>query len=1838
MELKSALGLSLSRRDSVKLLNNTPGDKVMISISGNTITMISLGEPLSTTVMAYESLGGEGIGAIATHPTEPIFVVGINGSTPHLKFFRFTSYDTPVTLLCDVNAADYPETFSERNISCLSFNHTGSLLACIAGTPDFMFTVWGLTGLIPSIHEAETDGASVKLVHRVKAFSQEVYRVAFSDYVRDGPEEGSQALVTGGLGHIRFWQMASTFTGEKLLGKVGKFGALDISDTSGFVICPDEAVISGTEGGDVALWSGDQTIKLVLALSVDGDSHTPVHDGPVEVVQILNRKRDGTDTPTDPTVPGVKLPLGVESGDHILLTAAHDGTIRLWDLDTISLADPEGLFLIIQPLATIHVASPAQISSVTVLDSTYLIHDITGRVLETDVMDVRGSRATRCLLESHAGDVLLSIDPSGLVASGCGAGRLMVHAAVPTDDEPHRQCELITTETFNTPADPASGALALPNPITSLSWAPTDAFLDVAGPHLLVGHEDGQLRLMTMSDSRRGQGLAMACNSTAVTAGVLRPHAGSVIDMCFIKGQNQLATISSDGTLFIFESSPDPTDPTRPALEPVGYITLPPVHDAPYRILSPEAGGVMGREFIHVVGKAGTVWSVDVGRSIPSVADERHRKTFDLLAGLSEPDAKDVVTTSTIALPHVDLPLLDKKAVVGRLLEQEKKRVAAERQAAIGDKRFAALEEEEELDIDALTTAIQAEPDTPPPFTVKDARWRSGFGFDLTVAVSESPGEFGKSELSAARAAVRSSVVYALDMRPARAIGPDSTQPAEPAIITATVPEDIAELKAVTIQTTPTPAPIHPAAITRMTSGENRFIVVLPSGDVGVQSAGVLTTSPAHSKGFPVTSCAAGSDGVCMTMLTADASGAVMVTGTSEPAPSEISLPASGPSFTEKDWTAPPAPKDEEEVGLTLQAALERRNMSERERAAERIKAETIRAVERLRARFKEATEHDSHLTPAPATEGAMDVDPSMRDIVADEEAAHIAQAQAEARWHLEHARLHMTKVLDATADLECDARTLRSFNMESSVGSFRLHRLAPETSAALDELGCDDVDGDEADDEADESTDDTTESRPSTAVPSEGATSRQATPVPEALSKVEERKARRAERKAKMDRLLAEEPKDGTHDPDDVAAIENARVNTGTWPLKTSAEYVVPEGERVDTTAKRRQLLLLERSVHDIKSEFNASFIETLKMKHSIVHAAEEARAQLEAMRGVAHAVVDIAPSLADTAAALSTLPDELGPLVLHSDEVSPDPTVAPGRITVITLKTKLKEIRRAEVIAERKKAASTAGGFGGLKKTVEEGAEEVTDADLGNLTTPWDHLPDDTELDAVTMTVVDRADAGTHPTHPTPRLPAFIPPADRALIINNMLLVRQRLVADIIARAQAFDVVVHRLHCDRARLTADLTQATMTALRLHQEVALLQEFERADRTLNERLAKERSSQSDIQTELAELAERLQSRTAEADDIAAREAALNERLEDLIGTGETGQYADTLRKLFNKRVTKYDDGESESEDYDNIGDSDLDLSDSDVEIICPPGCSAELFDQVSDLRLERSALADEKAAMLTFAHGLNTKRNGLLKQEKLAVTNIAKTLDEINRFQTEKLAKLNVLPAAVPLQLSQVFLDPAQLATENFESVTIFPGDGINILQSRIVGHKARIAELKREGVALGKERGQLTKELQRLAMTLESEEERKLAGQMLKFGRKVDLERLDSLSINDKAIAIQRTIAETRARAKQREEELRAQLIHAKDELTATRARNTVVLKEQGELTDTSHQMEGTLRKMEQKPAGGFDSSHKQDMIDIKRLRSQLVQATDETEHLRAEINVLSRKSGYLYTQADQ
>lgn len=134
-----------------------------------------------------------GIGAISVHPSKKYFAVAEKGTWPNIYIYEFPSLKLYRVI----------RKGTERSYSCINFSGSGDMLASVGSDPDFLLTVW--------------EWKQEQMILKSKAFSQEVYRVNFSQF-------NEKWITTSGTGHIRFWRIASTFTGMKLKGDIAKFG------------------------------------------------------------------------------------------------------------------------------------------------------------------------------------------------------------------------------------------------------------------------------------------------------------------------------------------------------------------------------------------------------------------------------------------------------------------------------------------------------------------------------------------------------------------------------------------------------------------------------------------------------------------------------------------------------------------------------------------------------------------------------------------------------------------------------------------------------------------------------------------------------------------------------------------------------------------------------------------------------------------------------------------------------------------------------------------------------------------------------------------------------------------------------------------------------------------------------------------------------------------------------------------------------------------------------------------------------------------------------------------------------------------------------------------------------------------------------------------------------------------------------------------------------------------------------------------------------------------------------------------------------------------------------
>nr|AAS21445.1 hypothetical protein FLJ31910-like protein [Oikopleura dioica] len=405
------------------------------------------------------------IGSICIHPSKKFFAVGGKGDKPEILVYSYPELEVVYVL----------RGGAERGFSHVEFNHDGSLLASVSSTPDYLLTLW--------------NWKTQSIVLRSKAFSLDVFQASFS------PDIDGQ-LVSGGIGHIRFWNMAETFTGLKLQGPLGRFGRTNVSDIDAFVQLPDGKVISGCEWGNLLVWD-DGLIKVEICRK-GGKS---CHDGNIKQMFILEGE---------------------------LLTIGVDGAICVWDIDTIDQADTTetSMTFELDPMNCLKVPD-ASFSSMVMSsedDSVWFAQDQNGAIWELDLSFSHTTKPPKILDQFHGGSVVdMCAHPSATIYVSTG----------------DRQVRII-----DIPSSSALTSMKFPVKGSCVSW-PNDTTI-------LVGYEDGTVRNLSYGK--------MKANHSLLLRQALRPHGKKVNAIHNSPNGKLVGSCSDDGTVFIFNLSDDTMD------------------------------------------------------------------------------------------------------------------------------------------------------------------------------------------------------------------------------------------------------------------------------------------------------------------------------------------------------------------------------------------------------------------------------------------------------------------------------------------------------------------------------------------------------------------------------------------------------------------------------------------------------------------------------------------------------------------------------------------------------------------------------------------------------------------------------------------------------------------------------------------------------------------------------------------------------------------------------------------------------------------------------------------------------------------------------------------------------------------------------------------------------------------------------------------------------------------------------------------------------------------------------------------------------------------------------
>ena len=301
------IGIPYQLRNNVFFLSN---EEIVVGC-GNSFDIFNISK---NTRKSLPSQDIKGIGCISVTKCRKYIAVGECGYFPNILIYQYFMDDeqSPIKLYRIMRKG------TENSFSALCFNDEGTLLASAGSEPDHNLIIW--------------NWKTENIILKAKAFSQEVFTVNFSDNF-----EGK--LITSGMGHIKFWEMANTFTGLKLQGELGKFGQVDLSDVYAYLEFPDGKILCGTEQGTILLWEGI-FIKTQVFISED----IPCHG--------IEKKSDKSEeNEITKSYINTQIECMYWEGLSTIITSGHDGYIKWWNYMEIENAEIDDNFRsFIQPI------------------------------------------------------------------------------------------------------------------------------------------------------------------------------------------------------------------------------------------------------------------------------------------------------------------------------------------------------------------------------------------------------------------------------------------------------------------------------------------------------------------------------------------------------------------------------------------------------------------------------------------------------------------------------------------------------------------------------------------------------------------------------------------------------------------------------------------------------------------------------------------------------------------------------------------------------------------------------------------------------------------------------------------------------------------------------------------------------------------------------------------------------------------------------------------------------------------------------------------------------------------------------------------------------------------------------------------------------------------------------------------------------------------------------------------------------------------------------------------------------------------------------------------------
>ncbi|KAL5020106.1 hypothetical protein ScPMuIL_002998 [Solemya velum] len=900
---------------------------------------------------------------------------------------------------------------------------------------------------------------------------------------------------------------------------------------------------------------------------------------------------------------------------------------------------------------------------------------------------------------------------------------------------------------------------------------------------------------------------------------------------------------------------------------------------------------------------------------------------------------------------------------------------------------------------------------------------------------------------------------------------------------------------------------------------------------------------------------------------------------------------------------------------------------------AEEKKRQVRRHITQLRRQFKSILEKNDGLPRhLQLKKDEFELDREIKQELEKQKQDRIEMVRKELAWESEKQRIALEKLRWRFKDVvECERIVVKAFATTHEVGSFRASKLSDDfyqLRAMLEQrratmITQSDATRDQTRDLLTGQTRGTETGGVATGKQEEKAGLKTITSlkgnkgerINKALKKVEEKKKKRAARRAQWNELYNTKPDDDYEDPADIKKIKEAQENMGDYKLKTAKDYVVPDHLRMNVEKARGRLLILKDAIHEYKYNFNVQLLALRDKKVSTIEQIRELVAELKEVRS------RLTP---DKRKKTPPIPE------LHPEEM-PEKKLEYTRETLIQFKSQMEERERNA----KKVASDSGGGFGGFGGF--GGAPE------GKATSPTPGAkPSGSRLD----------DAGSRPStgksqQDTEEDKEELSPLEQQIKVAEEICNiyhQDRLLAQIEELVRNFDAELRILRHDKFKFSVVMKNADLRQVTLFEELVLLKEFEKREDSLAEKVSNKQNEKLDMQNKLLDVQTKLEGKKKEIEKLLEREKNLNSTFVQSLG--ENNKFADYLTKVFKKKIKRAKKKQQKKDQMMKVmmiqmmnltGMMRMKMrSLKSVAMIstCVPQDS--LYDKTCELREKRLDIEEALAEEKKNSEALRKENEGFQKKSKIIDVGLKTAQNDLEAFQLEKQQKLNELDVVVTLKLHQIQYMINGILPQDLSQTLVFQSNGAIRLQQRIKeleheksSQKKHMKESRKKHVQLIKDR----KVFEEKVETMEKACNELMIG---KFGRIVDLEKLETVTVNRNIEELKEKLRVTEIQCAEEAEEFDEKIGEEKSAITALIRDNTRLLDQLRLLLEDKKQFETSLNSRQKKMGEEFSGTRKADINERQRL-IQLVQLqAQEIDALKEEIMLLSRKGGHILPPA--